>query len=381
MDAAPGALRVTHVITGIRPHGAELALLRLVRETSDRCSQHVVVISDSDELRDEFTQAGAAVSIVGLSRRAPNPFKLVRLVRAIRSSRPDVVQTWLPAADLLGGLATRLTSRTPVVWNVRHSEHQPGKWGWPTRLAIRLNALLSRWVPSRIVAVGDRPAELHASLGYRRDLMRVIHNGFEIPTGVVDRSEARRRLGLPLDSLVVCRLARFHDDKDFPTLFAAWASVLQRVPGACLALAGHGLDEHNPDLVALANSSNVKPALILLGPLDRPFELYAASDVTVSSSLAEGLPNVIGEAMSVGVPAVVTDVGDSAQLVGDTGVIVPPARPDRLADALVDLLSMDPADRLALGQRARQRVVEQFSMKAMGDAYVNLWSEVANVRD
>jgi glycosyltransferase involved in cell wall biosynthesis len=109
--------------------------------------------------------------------------------------------------------------------------------------------------------------------------------------------------------------------------------------------------------------------------------LYAASDLTVSSSLAEGLPNVIGEAMAHGIPAVVTDAGDSALLVGDTGRVVPCADPGALATALHELVTMDGAARAGLGRLARNRIDEEFSMAVMTERYVALWREVADVRN
>ena len=136
MESGQGTLRVTHVITGLRPHGAELALLRLVRATQGRAEHAVVVLTAGAGLRSEFEAAGATVHIGGLSVR-PDPRPWWRIASAVRRSRPDVVQTWLPVADLIGGLCGRLLARAPVVWNVRNSEHDLGRWGWPTRTAAR----------------------------------------------------------------------------------------------------------------------------------------------------------------------------------------------------------------------------------------------------
>jgi glycosyltransferase involved in cell wall biosynthesis len=323
---------------------------------------------------------GAAVTTIGLSRRTPNPWRLVRLARSIRASEPEVIQTWLPAADFLGGLLGRLTTRAPVVWNIRMSEHRPGRWSWQTRLVVRLNGLLSRLVPTKIVAVASKAADIHAQVGFDRRRIVVIHNGFEPSADVPHRANARSELGIPQDALVACRLARFHPDKDFPTLLHAWKQVAEREPQALLAIAGHGTTRDNAELMSIVSEAAVESSVVLLGHMANPTVLYDASDVTVSSSLEEGLPNVIGEAMARGLPAVVTDVGDSALLVGDTGQVVEPAQPASLATALLSYLHMTADARHNAGARARERVVQQFSMEAMADRYIALWAGVANVR-
>jgi glycosyltransferase involved in cell wall biosynthesis len=368
------------VITDINPGGAELALLRLVAATSERCRHAVIVVSSWDPLRPQFEAIGVPVTVIGLARRTPSPLRLVRLAAAVRRSRPDVVQTWMPAADLLGGIAARLTTRAPVVWNLRNSELDPARSHRVTRAVTRLNGRLSRLVPTRIVAVAGKAADAHAELGHDRHRMVVIHNGFA--TGKhLERADARTRLGLSPASFVVSRLGRYHPDKDHASLLAAWQEVASRRPEAVLALAGQDMDASNIELREMIRARGLEASTVLLGRLDDPTAIYAASDITVSNSLAEGLPNVVGEAMAHAIPAVVTDAGDSAVLVGDSGRVVPCGDTAALTAAIVEFAQMSPDERRSCGEAARARVTTEFSMQAMADRYESLWSEVAHVRD
>jgi len=377
MVSRSGTLKITHVITGLRPHGAELALLRLVAATRDQCHHHVIVVSDSAELKGQFEDVGAVVTTIGLSRRSPNPLKLWRLGTALRDSAPHVVQTWLPAADFLGGVLGRMAVRVPVVWNLRLAEHR--RWNWQTRVVVRLNGVLSRLIPSKIVAVGNKIARAHVEVGFDERRMVVIHNGFEAPSTRLDRPAARNALGIAQSAAVVCRLARFHPDKDYPSLLAAWKEVVASAPPCLLVMAGQGVTVDNPSLLSLVETSGVASSVIMLGEISDPSVLYDASDLTVSSSLEEGLPNVIGEAMIRGVPAVVTDVGDSAELVADTGRVVPAGEPTALAGALLELLALPDEARRSAGREAQQRIADRFSMQSMADAYVTLWQDVRGV--
>jgi glycosyltransferase involved in cell wall biosynthesis len=370
-------LRIVHVITDLEPAGSELALLRLVEATADRCNHHVISLSTAASLRHRFEAAGALVTVIGLGRRVLNPVRLVRLGRVIRAAQPHVIQTWLPAADLLGGVIGRLATNAPVVWNLRCSDLAPERSSRTTRLVSRINGRLSRRVPARIVAVGHRASDIHAELHYERTRIVVIENGFRLPSNSPDRHDDRRVLAIPLGAFVVSRLGRFHPDKDHPRLIEAWAHVTGEIPEAILILAGNDMDEANADLAQLIELHGVNETVRLLGLVDDPTAIYTVSDATVSNSLSEGFPNVIGEAMALGIPPVVTDVGDSARLVGDSGIVVPSASPVALAQAIISLHRMSGAERVELGDRARDRIANSFSMDSMARRYVELWNDAA----
>lgn len=103
----------------------------------------------------------------------------------------------------------------------------------------------------------------------------------------------------------------------------------------------------------------------------------ASLDVLVCSSTTEGFPNVVGEGMACGVPCVATDVGECAEVVGDTGLVVPKQDPQRLGEAIVELLRMPQSERTQLGLVARQRVVERYDIDRIVDRYRNLWRKLA----
>jgi glycosyltransferase involved in cell wall biosynthesis len=121
-------------------------------------------------------------------------------------------------------------------------------------------------------------------------------------------------------------------------------------------------------------------ATYLLGRRDDMPRITAALDVAVSSSFTEAFPNAIGEAMSCGVPCVVTDVGDCGRLVSDTGVVVPPRNPERLATGISQLLDLSCQDRQTLGAAARKRVIEEFSLDKMVKAYMSLYVSIGETR-
>src|SRR5690606_25925134 len=206
---------------------------------------------------------------------------------------------------------------------------------------------------------------LHVEQGYRDDRFLVIPNGFDMdrfrPSDDARRA-LREELGLPSDALLVGLVARWHPVKDHAGFLRAAGIVSRAHPDARYLLVGSDCDRSNAALAGLVDEIGLAGRVHLLGARDDIARVTAALDVAASSSTGEAFPNVLGEAMSCGVPCVTTDVGDSAHIVGDTGRVVPPRDPRALATALSELVGMSREQRVELGRRARERVRDNFEL-------------------
>lgn len=378
--ASDSTLRVTHVISGLTSGGAEGVLARLapaMAAAADGRGVRSTVIS----LRDEgvhgsgLRQAGITVEAIGMDRGRLDLRWIPRLLRAVRTSRPDVVQTWLYHGDLLGGIAGRLVGR-PVVWNVRQ---MLGPEGPPThRRLVATCARLSRIVPRSIVAVSEAARDDHIRAGYDAARFRVIPNGFDLDAFQPDagaRAEVRRELGLAPDALLLGLVARDDPHKDHESAIEALALLRRRWPDIHLVACGEGVDPDNERLAAALRSSGVADACRLLGARRDMPRLQAAWDVALSTSINEGLSNAIGEALACGVPAVVTEGGATADLVGEAGVAVPARDPAAVAAAVSALLARPPDQRAALSRTARHAAATH-SMERAVASYRDLYQEV-----
>jgi glycosyltransferase involved in cell wall biosynthesis len=165
--------------------------------------------------------------------------------------------------------------------------------------------------------------------------------------------------------------------KDHVGFLRAAAAVADRFPEAYFLLIGRGVTIGDPELAGLI-PSDMRDRFCLLGERGDVARLLAAIDaLCLSSAWGEAFPNVVGEAMAAGRPCIVTDVGDCAAIVGDTGLVVPPADGLALERALAEMLAMDPPRRRHLGGLARARVEARFSLRAVSDAYAELYEGMA----
>jgi len=353
----------------------------LSRLDRSRIDSNVITLTTSGPVGERIRGLGYEVSEIGMARGRLNPVALLRLARRLRGQRPDVLQTWMTHSDLAGGLAARLAHNIPVVWNIQHSNFDPAATNRLTLWAVRACALLSSTLPSAIVSCSHEGLRVHAELGYRREKMLVIPNGFDTDSFHSDqqaRDSVRRELGLADDQFLVGAVSRFHPQKDHACFIKAAAIVCQTMPRTRFVLCGDGISWSNPELASWLGAANLRDSVFLLGRRTDTPAIMAALDIFVSSSsFGEGFPNVVGEAMSCAVPCVVTQVGDSAIAVGETGRVVPPRDPAALAHEIAALLKASAIERLNLGQAARRRIIDNFGLDAIVTQYANLYMKLA----
>ncbi len=377
-------MKVAHVITGLGVGGAETMLSRLVSTLDPRSVESTVIsLTGRGPVADQIEDAGVPVDSLGMARGGVSPRALVRLRSLLSEFDPDVVQTWMYHADLLGGLVAR-SAGYKVVWSLRQSNLSGSVNRATTLLTMWTAARLSEQIPARIICGSEAARRSHVAIGYAGSRMTVIANGFDTSMFRPDetkRDEVRLELDVPPSSRVVGLIARFDPQKDHETFVMAAGLIARAGRDVVFVLCGEGVDTANERLGTWLAESGAMRSTRILGRRGDVARLLCGFDVAVSSSIGEGMSNVVGEAMSAGVPCVVTDVGDSARLVGDTGLVVPPARPDLLAAAVEKVLDETEEQHLERSRAARLRIETKYRLASSAESHSRLWSEVAECAD
>lgn len=365
----PALFRVMHVITGLGSGGAEgqLALLA-ARQKADGLDPIVVSLVPGGVNERSLAASGVTVASLGMARGRPGLGAPIRLARLIRRYEPDILQSWLFHADLLATFALPLSGRwrrTALIWSLRCSQMAFESYRPTLKWVIKGCALLSRF-PAAVAANSTAGRDYYRALGYRPKAFPVIANGIDTEKFCPDisaRTRIRKALAIAENAPLLAMVARIDPMKDHKTFFRA----LDRLPDCGAVVIGEGTE-------ALPDRRN----LHRLGRRDDVPQLLAACDVIVSNSaFGEGFSNVVAEGMAAGLPAVATDVGDARVIVGDTGAIVPPRDPERLAQAVNDILARD---HHALGATARERIKQLYSVDRMVFAYAELYASCLGQR-
>ena len=303
-----------------------------------------------------------------MRRGVPDPRAILRLARVLRRFSPDVVHSHMVHANLLARLARPFIPRCALI-STAHNIDEGGRmrelaYRWTDRLAD-ITTNVSRAAVQRFIAVGAVPAS------------RIMH----VPNGIDttgfrpdDALRERTRSGLGItDEFVWLAVGRFDEQKDYPNLLRAFASCsADSKDDGLLLIAGDG--PLRARIEALSQSLGIAARCRFLGKRSDVGQLMCAADAFVLASAWEGLPIVLLEAAAAGLPIVATDVGGNAEVVtpGESGMVVPPARSDKLADAMREIAALPPATRSRMGTQARSVVQHSFGI----DAVVSRWETI-----
>lgn len=344
----------------------------------------VISLSRTSRIGEELQASGVSVVTLGSRGGLLLPRHISSLARAARRSRPHVIHCWMYRANLIGHALVRLTpgsSRPALVTSVRGALDAPGQEKISVRAARRIDSWLSG-ATDAIVFNSSRGARQHAAFGYCMRRATVIPNFFDTER-FKPRPDERWATRLSLGggtSPLVALVGRFDALKDHRGFLQAARTVRMRFPESQFILVGRGCDAGNGKLTGWVEEFGLGGAVRLLGERRDVPEILGAVDLAVSSSLSEGFPNVVGEAMACGTPCVVTDVGDSRFLVGDAGLVVPPCDPAALAKAIVELIDLPEDMRRGLGEKARQRIMTEFAMIPVVNRFIEVYQGCIRAR-
>jgi len=325
----------------------------------------VISLTGRGQLGQQLEDDGIAVFDLGMARSRPSLAGILRLVRLIRRYRPRIVQSWMYHADLLSALALRCSGRwydTPLIWGVRCSNMDLARYPRGLRRVVRFCALLSS-LPDVIVFNAEAGLEFHRKLGYKPHRTQVIDNAIDTDTFQPDRAlrnVVRDELGISPGVPLLAHVARVDPMKDHATFFEA----LTRLNDVEALVIGHGTEK-----------LPAQRGVHCLGHRDDVARLLSACDLIVSSStFGEGFSNALAEGMAAGLPAVTTDIGDAARIVGSAGLVVPHSDAAAMAAAIQLLLGESMTVRLARRLEARDSIEKRFTVQRAVAAYDDLYA-------
>lgn len=348
--------------------GAERQLTELVRGLArKRFTITVVTLYDAGELASEV-QGLDGVTIVSLHKKSRWDLVpiLWRLWRLLRKAKPQVIHSYMGGANEIALLLGKMAG-VKVVWGIRCANVDYSRYGWLSGWSFRMSAVLSAFV-DLIIVNSQAGVKHHTTHGYCSKRMVVINNGIDterfspdLDSGLRMRAEWGVKKGDKLIGLV----GRLDPMKGHPVFLRAAALLSSLHPAVRFVVVGDGDPGYRGSLEQLADELALKDCLVWGGAQGDMRAVYNALDIATSSSLSEGFSNVVAEAMACGVPCVVTDVGDSAMVVGHADQVIPVDDPKALADAWLRVLNLPDDERALLGVRASRRIAEEFSVRRL----------------
>jgi glycosyltransferase involved in cell wall biosynthesis len=376
-DATDRPTTVVHLITTLGQGGAERALSLVVpgpEEAAAHGERHVVVsLAAGGMFVELIRERGIEVRDLGMRPGRDLLKGAVRLSCLLRELRPTHLIAWMYHAMFLADVVLlalpRRRARPRAAWMIQGSLHTTEGLPWHTRAIIALLARRST-SPDVIAINSETGREHHVHHGYAPRRWIAVPSGCDTTTfrpDEDDRRAVREELGIDPEAIVAISVARDHPQKDHPTMIAALERAHAEIDGLELILVGTRTER-------FAQDRRGGPRIHGLGERGDVARLLRGADIVLSSSITEGMPNALLEAMASGLPAVVTDVGDCRAAVGDAGHVVAAQDADALAGAILLLAALDPEERRALGERARAHIIAEFGIERAERAYREIWT-------
>jgi glycosyltransferase involved in cell wall biosynthesis len=372
-------IKVCHIIITLSIiGGAQRMLIRLLSANPESMEQNmVVVLCRAGAWGEQLQSAGVTVHELGMDSIMDLPRVFYQLIKLISSFKPDIVQTWMYHADLVGGLAAWISGYNNIIWGIRHTAALSNKPR--TVLVMKICAFLSHWIPKKIVCVAEASREEHIKCGYDAGRMDVIHNGFDFSDFTVSQEQRdllRKECHVSEEDILVGCVGRFHSDKGQENFVKGAKIVSLTHLKVKFLLVGTDCDANNATLMRWLNDNGVQDRFVLLGERNDVSACLAAMDIFCLPSRTEGFPNALGEAMSMGLPCVSTQVGDVGVLVGDTAILVPPEDEQALAEGLLKVLALTNGQRQQMGKQSKERVMKEFSIAKTSERFHAVYREL-----
>jgi glycosyltransferase involved in cell wall biosynthesis len=360
-------IRLVFLIRSLAIGGAERQLVDLAKGLNKQMFDVTVLcFYGGGEFAEELD--GADVTVLSLDKKGRWDILgfFSRLLIVLRKLKPDLLHSYMTGSNLVATLLKPGLSATRLVWGVEAAYIDLSRYGWLEQVTSRAERLLS-CVPDLIIFNSFAGRDYHLSAGFTGSHTRVIHNGIDTKRFAPDAksgSRARASWRIPQDAFVIGIVGRLDPMKDHPTFLRAAAIFARDNPDVRFVCVGGGPEEYSLELRALSQQLDLADKVAWPGFVRDTAAAYNALNICCSSSYGEGTSNAIAEAMACGVPCVVTDVGDSGLIVGDTGIVVPPKNPEALAEgwtALIERMRETPR----LRHEARERIEQRLSLSGL----------------
>jgi len=339
----------------------------------------VISLTDIGSIGEEIQALGVPVRALGMSRGWPNPLAVLTLANWLRQSKPDVIQTWMYHADLLGGIAAKLAGGVPVAWGIHHfnldNQYNKRSTIWTAKICARLSC----WLPEKIVCCSEATRQVHVDLGYVSNKIVVIPNSIDLSVFKPDamaRKSIRKELGISQSTPLIGMVARFDPQKDHRNFVDAAKILHDDYPDVHFLFCGSGVTWDNERLVNWIDSTGIRHCFHLLGLRHDVERITAALDVATLSSYGESFSLIIGEAMASGIPCVTSDIPAPVELLGGYGWVVPIHDSHALCSAWEEILCSSRDVVQKRQDAARERIKNEFSLELMVKRYQHLFVDL-----
>ena len=377
MNNTINKIKILHIISGLNLGGAENNLFKICTLTNNQLLQHhVISLTDFGFYGNKLKLHNIKVYSLGFKKSLFDIFKFFKLMHLIYKISPNIVQTWMYHSDIIGSIATKIISRAPIIWNVRHGKYDNKL---SSRIIIFVCSFFSKIFPKAIISCAQSAINIHKHYGYDKSKFVLIENGFDLDYfSKKNNLIYKKNLGIPINSFVVSYPARFHPQKNHEMFLSAAENILNTIPNVFFILCGRDIGSNNQLLTKLISKYKLRKRVLLLGEVSNIKSIYNISDLTcLTSSEGEAFPNIVAESMACEVLCISTPVGDAPIIINDDKYLIDFNDADGLANSIINFLKLTNTEKIKIGKKCRSNILRRYQIDKIINKYNSLYKQYA----
>lgn len=365
-------MKIIYIITNLSLGGAELQLYKITERLKDNHQIKVISLMSSGDIGERLLKLGIELKIINFNKKRFFLFNFLRLLITILNFKPDIVHTWMYHANLLGGLAAKMSKIKNIFWSIHHNDLSVTHNKLSTVIIAKIGAFFSYLIPKKVICVSNNVKIKHIDFGYQEKKMVFIPNGIDVlEFSKIDdaRHLLFKKYNFTNDTKLIGFPSRFDPIKNHEGFFASVADIKISYPKLNLQiiLCGKNIDKNNDELIALINKYDLSDCVHLMGIINNMPLFMSSIDLLVNNSYGESFSLVLAEALSCETLCISTFEGDPESIIQDIGVHVPAGNNSLLSKAIINMIKSDSLEKNKT--KGRKKIISSYSLEIVLEKY------------
>lgn len=370
-------MKILHIITNLNLGGAEVQLYKIVENLKNDHQIKVISLLSMGDIGDKLIKSGIELSIINFSKKRFFFFSFFKLCITISKFKPNIVHTWMYHANLIGGLAAKMSKVKNIFWSIHHNDLSIVHNKLSTVIIAKIGAFFSYLIPKKVICVSKNVKIKHIDFGYQEKKMVFIPNGIDVlEFSKIDDAKHLlfEKYNFTNDAQLIGFPSRFDPIKNHEGLFASIADIRITNPKLNLQiiLSGKNIDTNNVELITMINKYGLIDCVHLMGIIHNMPLFMSSIDLLVNNSYSESFSLVLAEALSCKTLCISTYEGDPESIIQDIGVYVPAGNTSLLSKAIINMIKSDSLEENKI--KGREKIISSYSLEIILKKYKLLYS-------